>query len=293
MIYLAAAQRCSFLITAKNDTTTNYAFVTSMDTVGSLRCLVIATHLQATRISSIMFLLISTIMLQDGSSMIAPTHCLILQVLTALDPFDDFTLIPYDGQELLPEPDQTVSLTVDHGKLGRRCELVSKLHRQFPRLLLKAFVVPSSTTLPIRLRKFPTLYTVMSAGTDASNAAIYGEYTHPFVLEKDRVIEIVVNNNDTGKHPFHLHGHNFQAIWRSDENAGNYVPTSDPDFPPIPMRRDTFTVHPNGNIVLRFRADNPGVWLFHCHIEWHVDSGLIATMIEAPLELQTELNNTG
>lgn len=129
----------------------------------------------------------------------------------------------------------------------------------------------------------------MSAGTDASNAAIYGEYSHPFVLEKDQVIQIVVNNNDTGKHPFHLHGHNFQAIWRSDEDAGNYVPTSDPDFPQTPMRRDTFTVHPNGNIVLRFKADNPGVWLFHCHIEWHVDSGLVATMVEAPLELQQSL----
>jgi iron transport multicopper oxidase len=56
------------------------------------------------------------------------------------------------------------------------------------------------------------------------------------------------------------------------------------------MRRDTFAVHPNGNIVLRFKADNPGVWLFHCHIEWHVDSGLIATMVEAPLELQRTLS---
>jgi iron transport multicopper oxidase len=36
MIYLAAAQRCSFLITAMNDTATNYAFVASMDTVNSL-----------------------------------------------------------------------------------------------------------------------------------------------------------------------------------------------------------------------------------------------------------------
>jgi iron transport multicopper oxidase len=137
--------------------------------------------------------------------------------------------------------------------------------------------------------KVPTLYTVMSSGADAANAAIYGEYTHPFVLEKDQVVQIIVNNNDVGKHPFHLHGHNFQAIWRSDEDAGNYIPTSDPDFPQTPMRRDTFTVHPHGNIVLRFRADNPGVWLFHCHIEWHVDSGLIATMVEAPLELQKSL----
>jgi iron transport multicopper oxidase len=33
MIYLGAAQRCSFLVTTKNDTSANYAFVSSMDTV--------------------------------------------------------------------------------------------------------------------------------------------------------------------------------------------------------------------------------------------------------------------
>ena len=49
-------------------------------------------------------------------------------------------------------------------------------------------------------------------------------------------------------------------------------------------------VRPNGNMVLRFKADNPGVWLFHCHIEWHVDSGLIATMVEAPLEMQKTIS---
>jgi FtsP/CotA-like multicopper oxidase with cupredoxin domain len=81
MIYLAAAQRCSFLITAKNDTTTNYAFVTSMDTVGPLRSLGIITYLQTIRHSSITFLLISTTMVQDGLFMIVITHCQILQVL--------------------------------------------------------------------------------------------------------------------------------------------------------------------------------------------------------------------
>ncbi len=32
-----------------------------------------------------------------------------------------------------------------------------------------------------------------------------------------------------------------------------------------------------------------GIWLFHCHIEWHVTSGLMATMVEAPLALQQSL----
>ncbi|KAL2003721.1 hypothetical protein VTN02DRAFT_2624 [Thermoascus thermophilus] len=66
-----------------------------------------------------------------------------------------------------------------------------------------------------------------------------------------------------------------------------------PAYPRVPMRRDTVLVNPNGNVALRFRADNPGVWLFHCHIEWHMDAGLIATMIEAPLELQAQKRRLG
>ena len=38
----------------------------------------------------------------------------------------------------------------------------------------------------------------------------------------------------------------------------------------------------NAYSVWRFQANNPGVWLFHCHIEYHITSGLMATMVEAP-----------
>lgn len=34
---------------------------------------------------------------------------------------------------------------------------------------------------------------------------------------------------------------------------------------------------------------NPGIWLFHCHLEWHVASGLSATIVEAPLDMQQTL----
>lgn len=93
------------------------------------------------------------------------------------------------------------------------------------------------------------------------------------------------------RHPFHLHGHAFQVVYRSEEEAGPYDVSkiTDGTYPASPMRRDTVLVNPNGNIVLRFRADNPGIWLFHCHIEWHVASGLVATMIESPLSLQKQL----
>jgi iron transport multicopper oxidase len=41
-----------------------------------------------------------------------------------------------------------------------------------------------------------------------------------------------------------------------------------------------------GYIVIRFLADNPGVWFFHCHVDWHLLQGLAMTLIEAPLQIQ-------
>ena len=76
----------------------------------------------------------------------------------------------------------------------------------------------------------------------------------------------------------HLHGFNFQAVARGEIEDGDYDPKN-ATFNPYPMRRDTFLLYPESHIVLRFRSDNPGIWLFHCHIEWHVDAGLIATMV--------------
>ena len=108
--------------------------------------------------------------------------------------------------------------------------------------------------------KVPTLYSVLTTGDAASNAVVYGRNTNTFVLEQGQVVEIVLNNDDAGKHPFHLHGHNFQVIWRSEAEAGFYNPNNHSEVPAKPMRRDTFMANPQGNFVVRFRADNPGVW---------------------------------
>lgn len=73
---------------------------------------------------------------------------------------------------------------------------------------------------------------------------------------------------DTGIHPIHLHGHTVQLVARTNSTCSNS---------PIPMRRDTW-MEPRWNssdpnhpsTVVRFQADNPGVWFFHCHMEWHL-----------------------
>ncbi|KAK6609370.1 multicopper oxidase [Botrytis cinerea] len=255
-IYIAAAQRYSFLLTTKNDSSTNFAFVTSMDTS--------------------LFDVIPDGLNWNGTGWLVYDDTKALPDAAFVDEyndFDDFNLVPHDGMALLSEPDQIISLDVVMDVLGN-----GKPYAFFNNI---TYVSP----------KVPTLYSVMSAGEDAVNSAVYGEFTHSFVLDHQQTIEIVVNNLDSGKHPFHLHGHNFQVIQRSDEDAGTFdsTNTTETSYPAVPMRRDTVVLRPTGYLVLRFQSDNPGVWLFHCHIEWHVDQGLIATMIEAPLELQKSL----
>lgn len=106
----------------------------------------------------------------------------------------------------------------------------------------------------------PTLYTALTSGANAMSPEIYGTYTHPMVLAKESVVQIVVNNLDSGRHPFHLHGHNFQTVHRSDEGGGTFgdAGVDAASFPATPMRRDTVVLYPQGNIVLRFKADNAG-----------------------------------
>ncbi|KAI9734192.1 MAG: hypothetical protein M1818_006601 [Claussenomyces sp. TS43310] len=251
MIYLSAAQRCSFLLTAKDDTSSNFPFVASMD-----------TSLFDTIPDGLNYNVTGWLVYDAVKDLPDPAF------LDELDEFDDMNLVPYDKQTLLEDPDQSIELTVIMDNLGDGANY--------------AFFNNISYVAP----KVPTLYTALSAGILATDPAVYGEYSQPFVLGKGQVIEIVVNNDDTGKHPFHLHGHNFQSIARSDDNAGFYNASDPPNFPVTPMRRDTLVLKPQGYMVLRFRADNAGVWLFHCHIQWHTDSGLIATMIEMPMELQ-------
>jgi iron transport multicopper oxidase len=110
------------------------------------------------------------------------------------------------------------------------------------------------------------------------NPQIYGQ-VNAQVLQYGQVVEIDLNNHDDRAHPFHLHGHQFQIINR----AGN-----EPQWPglystpAVPMRRDVVVVYPGVGVTLRFIANNPGVWLFHCHTEFHVEAGMTATFIEAP-----------
>ncbi|KAK1749961.1 putative iron transport multicopper oxidase FET3 [Echria macrotheca] len=133
-------------------------------------------------------------------------------------------------------------------------------------------------------QQVPTLYTAATTGTDNTNPIVYGQ-VNPHILGENDIVQIVVNNFDDAAHPFHLHGHQFQVLERGLSQAGVW-PGDSAAYSSAPPRRDTVVVNGGSFAVLRFKATNPGVWLFHCHIEWHVEMGLTATLIEAPNKLR-------
>ncbi|EEB09470.1 iron transport multicopper oxidase Fio1 [Schizosaccharomyces japonicus yFS275] len=132
--------------------------------------------------------------------------------------------------------------------------------------------------------KVPGIMIANSTNFDGYNLKpiTYGPYTNAIVLEHLQVIDIIVNNYDTGIHPFHMHGHVFEVLERGEEDAGVYDFSVQHNYSTNPVRRDTVDIWPTSYVVIRMIANNPGVWVFHCHIEWHMDSGLVATLVEAP-----------
>ncbi|KAG0053230.1 hypothetical protein BGZ83_001468 [Gryganskiella cystojenkinii] len=98
-------------------------------------------------------------------------------------------------------------------------------------------------------------------------------------LNKTQVVELVINNYDEGSHPFHLHGHQF---WVVGGGQGSYLPGQSLINTVNPLRRDTATMQTFGYTVIRFISDNPGMWAFHCHIDWHMQAGLLVQFLSLP-----------
>ncbi len=90
----------------------------------------------------------------------------------------------------------------------------------------------------------------------------------PVVLDKGEPVRFVFRNRTAMDHPFHLHGHYFHVLGRP--GALNLKD---------PPRKDTVIVPARRDLAIQWRATNPGRWFFHCHIEWHLATGM-ARVIE-------------
>ncbi|MCL9804565.1 multicopper oxidase domain-containing protein [Flavobacterium amniphilum] len=83
--------------------------------------------------------------------------------------------------------------------------------------------------------------------------------TDKILVKKGEVLRITLYNGSMMRHPMHLHGHDFRLI----NGQGDYAPLKNVvDI--MPMETDT----------IEFLANEEGDWFFHCHILYHMMSGM-------------------
>ncbi|CAN6477430.1 unnamed protein product [Victoria cruziana] len=101
------------------------------------------------------------------------------------------------------------------------------------------------------------------------------------VLEYNQTVEVVYQGTsilNPINHPMHLHGYDFYVV---GQGIGNFDHEKDPPNYNLvdPPRENTVTVPYGGWAAMRFRADNPGVWLLHCHFDSHFVWGMTTIFI--------------
>ena len=130
--------------------------------------------------------------------------------------------------------------------------------------------------------------------------------TNTIQLPFNKTIQMVISNYQKdfpymGHHPMHIHGHSFAVVKVGfpkinltsgriirpngditcsdplclDPHWTNQRPNLNLDRPPL---KDTVVVPALGYVVLRFRSDNPGLWLLHCHAETHLEEGMVLVL---------------
>ena len=228
-IYVATAQRYGVLVKAKTDASRNYAFKASLDINAFDHT---TKYLQENATGQLVY---------NKNASPARPH--------AIDDWgviDDFNLVPQDRMPLLSgTPDQIITMDLNFSTINNQNRATWND---------KTFIAP----------KVPSLATAMSAGEHAWNPEIYGSNTNAHVLPKQGgLVEIIINNYDDGQHPIHIHGRQVQIVSR-EANTNDKV--SQAKYNPIPIRRDTWTLAASGRTIIRYLSNNPGVWLFHCHM---------------------------
>ena len=119
---------------------------------------------------------------------------------------------------------------------------------------------PTPTTLPpgpVKELKF-TLTGNMNRYLWAIDNRTVSE-TDRILIRKGENVRIILTNNSMMRHPMHLHGHFFRVV----NGQGEHAPLKNV-LDIMPMETDT----------IEFAATEEGDWFFHCHILYHMMSGM-------------------
>jgi len=100
-----------------------------------------------------------------------------------------------------------------------------------------------------------------------NGVAAEGHVMQPMLtLERGKSYVLAMTNMTAWPHPIHLHGHSFRVISR------NGAPTRHREW------QDTVLMSSREHVEIAFVADNPGDWMFHCHILEHQAAGMMGVI---------------
>jgi FtsP/CotA-like multicopper oxidase with cupredoxin domain len=94
------------------------------------------------------------------------------------------------------------------------------------------------------------------------NGGIYPDVPMLMVTRGD-LVKLTIANDTSTVHPMHLHGHHALVLSRDGQPARG-----------SPWWTDTLDVEPGARYVVAFQANNPGLWMEHCHNLNHAAAGL-------------------
>jgi FtsP/CotA-like multicopper oxidase with cupredoxin domain len=117
----------------------------------------------------------------------------------------------------------------------------------------------------------------------AINGGIFPD-TPMYVVRRDDLVKMRIVNDTGGVHPMHLHGHHALVLSRNGKPATG-----------SPWWVDTLNVLRDEEYEVAFRADNPGLWMDHCHNLPHAADGLTMHVVYegawTPFELGDDPGN--
>ncbi|MFJ9694823.1 multicopper oxidase family protein [Kitasatospora sp. NPDC101183] len=122
-----------------------------------------------------------------------------------------------------------------------------------------------SVRLPAR-RPDRTVKLEMTGGMATADWAFNGRRYDPaqrYPVAAGERVRLEFRNATQMWHPVHLHGHTF-ALPGGGSGDG--------------PRKDTAIVLPGATLAVDFDADNPGLWMVHCHNVYHAETGMMTVL---------------
>ena len=120
---------------------------------------------------------------------------------------------------------------------------------------------PTKTTLPkdapIREMRFELTGNMNRYVWSMDNKVL--SESDKILIKKGEIVRITLYNNSMMRHPMHLHGHDFRVL----NGEGDYSPL-----------KNVLDIMPMETDVIEFEANADGDWFFHCHILYHMMSGM-------------------